>query len=560
MQQQYQRQQGFAGFQQQRQQGFNGIPLQNLNATMGQQRDGGMMGQQRAGGVMVQQNAGGMMGQPPVFGGTGPPPMDGGVMGQQRAGGMMGQQRGGRKMGPPPMAGGTIAEQRADGLMGPPPMVGGYTDPLLSEDRAYISPVMTSMDQQATASGFPDQMMAQATTRQQGFQPRGKPRSQQGNFAATSTTGGFMDPMTSPQGFQQRGGQGGFAAMTNTGSFVNPMTRGFPSQQSPQYFQQRGQQGGFAAMTNIGGFVDPMTMGFPGQQRMAAGGGFTGGFPGGLPGGFMGQRRGGKGKKGKGKMGGGAAQDFSGEGPWAAPLLGTVGFTTVDGQVTIGVASPSSLPAGEDIYGPFEAGFSSMQNFILEGLGCSDGELGHVAGGIDTATAEKMVATQCGIILPRTDANGLRVSLLDECGGHTREYHFHERLRCLYTDDVSHSPKLGEGNDGKAIYGKYEGSYQVPLLDACGGHWGSTPESKVEMVYHYHVQDQAPFIIGCYGPNDDQSLVTVEQCRELYPGCNGQPTFLSTGVNYEHWCPCFDGMGSNSGTAPLPVFSQSISA
>ena len=208
------------------------------------------------------------------------------------------------------------------------------------------------------------------------------------------------------------------------------------------------------------------------------------------------------------------------------------------------------------ILGPFEAGFSSMQNFILEGLGCSDGELGHVAGGVDTATAEKMVATQCGITLPRTDANGLRVSLLDSCGGHTREYHFHERLRCLYTDDLGHSAKVGEGNDGKAIHGKYEGAYQVPMLDACGGHWGPTPESQGEMIYHYHVQDQAPFIIGCYGPNADDSLVTVEQCRSLYPGCNGEPTLLSTGVNYELWCPCFDGMGSNAGTAPLPVFSQ----
>jgi hypothetical protein len=48
----------------------------------------------------------------------------------------------------------------------------------------------------------------------------------------------------------------------------------------------------------------------------------------------------------------------------------------------------------------------------------------------------------------------------------------------------------------------------------------------------------------------------VEQCRSLYDGCNGEATRLSTGEDYELWCPCFDGDGSNHGTVPLPVFSQ----
>ncbi len=38
------------------------------------------------------------------------------------------------------------------------------------------------------------------------------------------------------------------------------------------------------------------------------------------------------------------------------------------------------------------------------------------------------------------------MSLLDECGGHTREYHFHERLSCLYDGATGgHSPKVTVG-------------------------------------------------------------------------------------------------------------------
>lgn len=238
-----------------------------------------------------------------------------------------------------------------------------------------------------------------------------------------------------------------------------------------------------------------------------------------------------------------------------APLLGRVGTTTASGLITH-TQNPYTLAAGQSIFGPFEAGFSSAQDFILESLGCSDGSLGHVPGGIDTHMAEQMVATQCGITLPRYNANGIRISLLDECGGHTR-YHFHERLRCLYSDQGQHSEKVGVANDGHNIYGKFEDAStgELPLLDACGGHWGFTPESLDVEVYHYHVQDRAPFVIGCYGPNEDGSLVTVEQCRSQYSGCNGQATQLSTGADYELWCPCYDADGSNHGKRPLPVFT-----
>jgi hypothetical protein len=225
----------------------------------------------------------------------------------------------------------------------------------------------------------------------------------------------------------------------------------------------------------------------------------------------------------------------------------------------------ATFPVGENVYGPFEAGFSAQQNQILESLGCAQGSLGWVAGGIDTRLAEQMVAFQCGITLPRTENNGPQgyISLLDECGGHTRQYHFHEKLSCLYDGTAGgHSPKVALVLDGKHLYGKWEHTANavLPLLDACGGHYGRTPDSPSVDIYHYHVQDTAPFTVGCYGPNDDGSLVTVQQCRSFYAGCDGNLVTVNTPqgtVEYDDWCPCFDGSGSNAGKniVPLAVFS-----
>ena len=79
-------------------------------------------------------------------------------------------------------------------------------------------------------------------------------------------------------------------------------------------------------------------------------------------------------------------------------------------------------------------------------------------------------------------------------------------------------------------------------------------------MYHYHVQDAAPFTVGCFGPNDDGSLVTVAQCRDFYPGCDGDLVDVSQpggSKQYDLWCPCYDANGSNTGLdiAELAVFS-----
>jgi len=232
--------------------------------------------------------------------------------------------------------------------------------------------------------------------------------------------------------------------------------------------------------------------------------------------------------------------------------------------------SGACFEVNEDIYGPFEAGFGSQQDGILAGLGCNPGSLGHVQGGIDTRTAEAMVSWQCKIELPRFEQGGRYVSLLDTCGGHTREYHFHERLSCLYNES-----DLGDGlgsavgvmNDGKLLFGRIAGpnvpSYEgpagerLPFLDACGGAF-----DRDGLNYHYHVQVRPPFTVGCFGPalddNGAERPVTLAECRALYSGCAAAPTTVVTAsgaADYALWCPCYDRAGSNVGKIPLRAFA-----
>eukprot|EP00445_Apocalathium_hangoei_P004942 CAMPEP_0203848844 /NCGR_PEP_ID=MMETSP0359-20131031/5833_1 /ASSEMBLY_ACC=CAM_ASM_000338 /TAXON_ID=268821 /ORGANISM="Scrippsiella Hangoei, Strain SHTV-5" /LENGTH=179 /DNA_ID=CAMNT_0050764497 /DNA_START=28 /DNA_END=567 /DNA_ORIENTATION=+ len=84
--------------------------------------------------------------------------------------------------------------------------------------------------------------------------------------------------------------------------------------------------------------------------------------------------------------------------PCAASLLGDVAFTTVAGKDE---RKGTVFSEGENIYGPFENGFTSTQDMILTRLGCQNPSDGYLSGGIDTTTAEQMVAAACGITLPR---------------------------------------------------------------------------------------------------------------------------------------------------------------
>ena len=79
---------------------------------------------------------------------------------------------------------------------------------------------------------------------------------------------------------------------------------------------------------------------------------------------------------------------------------------------------------------------------IFAELGCV---IASVPGGIDTRTAQHYIAGMC------------TGHLLDECGGHREQYHYHESASCLYNlSSPGHSALIGYAEDGKGIYGMYE--------------------------------------------------------------------------------------------------------
>ena len=122
--------------------------------------------------------------------------------------------------------------------------------------------------------------------------------------------------------------------------------------------------------------------------------------------------------------------------------------------------------------------------------------------------------------------------------------HYHERLSCLYDDSLSgHSTQVGAATDDAStpIFGSYEDTDVHPEdLDACGAHFGPTPDSGGADVYHHHVQEKPPFIVGCFGPSDDGGPVTYDECVSYYSGCDQDWYEVTTqdGVtrNYDLWC------------------------
>ncbi len=266
----------------------------------------------------------------------------------------------------------------------------------------------------------------------------------------------------------------------------------------------------------------------------------------------------------------------------AAPLLGEIGVTTVGAK---DVYSGVNFPVGTTIAGPYEAGFDSLIDPLLTWLGCSPSSKGYISGGINTQTALEILNFNCGADLP-TVANGVYKSLMFANGAHSPpdnsgctsppggyagqqacsnpRYHFHQNFTSLYDPSApGHSTVVGKTTaksvDVRFIYGKLESTGKLPTdLDACSAHFGVTPDSNGQSVYHHHVQDSPPFAVGCYGPSADNGLVTLEQCRTYYSTCgDGEVTLRSTkgSFQYDPWCPCYARNGSNAGSPALALGS-----
>lgn len=99
-------------------------------------------------------------------------------------------------------------------------------------------------------------------------------------------------------------------------------------------------------------------------------------------------------------------------------------------------------------------------------------------------------------------------AFVDECNGHPlgdgTTYHYHGLPLCLAAEvdqPGSHSTMIGVLQDGFPVYAD-QGEGGEPMvnadLDACGGHFGPTPEFP-DGIYHYHLTaDEAPYSIDCY--------------------------------------------------------------
>lgn len=87
---------------------------------------------------------------------------------------------------------------------------------------------------------------------------------------------------------------------------------------------------------------------------------------------------------------------------------------------------------------------------------------------------------------------------MDICRGHPSpdgRYHYHQYSECFNeaTESDGHSGIIGYSFDGYAIYGLTDiGGVTPSDLDECGGHTDSIRG------YHYHLQNQFPFSLGCY--------------------------------------------------------------
>lgn len=97
--------------------------------------------------------------------------------------------------------------------------------------------------------------------------------------------------------------------------------------------------------------------------------------------------------------------------------------------------------------------------------------------------------------------------ILDACGGHPQrrgQYHYHDDAPCLPkgADANGHSVLVGYALDGFGIYGPKDVGGRTATnkdLDACHGHVGPVQwDGRVQVVYHYHMNDEYPYSIGCF--------------------------------------------------------------
>jgi len=99
----------------------------------------------------------------------------------------------------------------------------------------------------------------------------------------------------------------------------------------------------------------------------------------------------------------------------------------------------------------------------------------------------------------------------DQCFGHpyAQQYHYHGySWKCFPNQGTSgHSPVFGYALDGFGIFGPrgVDGKMVTNAeLDACHGHTHPVEwNGSIQNIYHYHVNNQFPFAVGCFRGTPD---------------------------------------------------------
>jgi hypothetical protein len=102
---------------------------------------------------------------------------------------------------------------------------------------------------------------------------------------------------------------------------------------------------------------------------------------------------------------------------------------------------------------------------------------------------------------------------VDKCWGHpyAQQYHLHGySWKCFPNQGTTgHSPLFGYALDGYGIYGPRGDDGKMVTndqLDVCHGHVGKVMwDGKLRKMYHYHLNNQFPYSIGCFRGKVDYS-------------------------------------------------------
>jgi hypothetical protein len=121
---------------------------------------------------------------------------------------------------------------------------------------------------------------------------------------------------------------------------------------------------------------------------------------------------------------------------------------------------------------------------------------------------------------------------IDQCWGHpyAQQYHLHGySWKCFPNQGTTgHSPLFGYALDGFGIYGPRGDDGKMVTndqLDECHGHTHSVMwDGKLTTMYHYHLNNQFPYAIGCFrgSVNYDQALGSADMRAHNKP--HGTPS------------------------------------